>query len=464
MTDRQALAELLRKAAERDGANELARRHLGDFCALMDPGFTMARHTAKIIEALEAVERGDINKLAIELPPRHGKSYLASERFPAWYMGRNGDRQLIIASYGAELAVQKARTARNLLEDDRSPFDVKVSQDSAAAHRWATTKGGVVIAAGVGGSLTGFGAHGAIIDDPVKDREDADSPTQSEKKWAWYQEILRTRLMRGSWQVLMQTRWGENDLAGRIRNSAGASDWFWLTLPLFAVENDPLGRAIGELLWPEGELPIPSVDKGEISSRGFQALYQQDPQPDTGLIFKREWLDLNPGWTSLPEMEATVLAIDCASKDGVTNDFSAATVWGKSGGKNYLIGGRHGRMEYTELKRMTHALIETYQPTVTVVEDTSSGTPLIQEMRRSGIPLASDIPKGKKEARAEAITPLFEAGLVVLPAQRSVWLDEWIGQHLRFGSGQSHDDYVDTSVMALNRLRNRNQFSFGAGK
>jgi predicted phage terminase large subunit-like protein len=446
----------------------LARQSLGDYCARMDPGYISSLHTRKICQTLEALERGDIQQAAIFVPPRHGKSYHCSERFPAWYMGKNPRNQAIIGSYAAELAVSFSRRARNLLEEPSSPFEVRVAQDSSAANRWDTSVGGRVVAAGVGGSMTGFGAHLLVIDDPVKDREQADSETYRKKAWDWYTEVARTRLMKGGRQLLMMTRWHEDDLAGRILNSAGAGDWFVLTLPLFAVENDALGRSPGELLWPEGELPVPSVARGEISSRAFSALYQQSPEPSEGLMFKREWLANR--WSVLPTLTKVILTVDGAWKTGVSNDFSAMALWGTNGVNYYLIHGWHGRKEYPDLKAQ---LIRFYaeckercaQLNAALVEDAASGTALVADLKRSsGIPLIAVKPGNEsKESRAESNTPVFEAGKVYLPALDSAWLDEWKSQHLRFPVG-THDDYVDTTSMALKRLQSGSRLSYGVVK
>src|SRR5688572_5469143 len=164
-----SVAILDRPDVQRALRGELSRRCLGDFCERMDPPYERSRHADLLIEHLEAVERGEIKRRAVVMPPRHSKTYHVSERFPAWFLGRNPTRRVILASYGAELAEGSSRKVRNLMRDERWPWrDVQVADDSAAVNKWATNQGGEVIAAGVGGAMTGFGADVLVIDDPVK--------------------------------------------------------------------------------------------------------------------------------------------------------------------------------------------------------------------------------------------------------------------------------------------------------
>lgn len=219
------------------------------------------------------------------MPPRHGKSEIASRRFPAWYIGRNPTKQIICASYSAELATDFGREVRNIVASAEfgSLFDVQLSPDSQSADRWHTTQGGVYVAAGIGGSLTGRGAHIALIDDPVKDQLDADSERKRATTWDWYASVLRTRLMPRGAIVLIQTRWNEDDLAGRILNGPEGKRFNVLSLP--AID------ASGKALWPEA-YPLEELEQiRAIDSRKFSALFQQNPTPDEGTFFKREWFE-----------------------------------------------------------------------------------------------------------------------------------------------------------------------------
>jgi predicted phage terminase large subunit-like protein len=429
---------------------ELARRHLADFCALMDPRYEPAAHTDLLCEHLEAVERGELRRLMVFLPPRHSKTYHVAERFPAWCIGRDPTRQVILTSYGAELAEQASRKARGLLLHPAWPFAGCLADESTAVNRWHTAQGGVVIAAGVGGAITGFGAHLLVIDDPVKGREEADSESYRERVWQWYLEVARTRLMPGGRMVLCQTRWHEDDLAGRILSGPRAAEWTVLALPALAEVGDPLGRAEGEPLWrawfDREEL---EAMRAELGSRAWAALYRQQPTVDEDGMFKRAWFARR--YTAPPNLRGKVMAVDSAFKTGVLNDYSVIATWGTDGVDFYLLNVWRGRVEFPELE---HAIVRQHElnrPHSVLIEDTAAGQAAAQTLRRyTSLPIIPVKVTATKEARAAAISPLCEAGKVVLPAN-APWVDDWIDEHAAFPTGR-FDDQVDTTSIALERL------------
>lgn len=450
-----AVALLERPEVQTWIARELARRELSEFCALMDPAYERSRHADLLIQHLEAVERGEIRRLAVFMPPRHSKTYHVSERFPAWFLGRHPSHRVILASYGSDLAEGSSRKVRNLMLDERWPWrGVRVAQDSAAVNKWATSHGGEVIAAGVGGAMTGFGADLLVIDDPVKGRAEADSETYRESTWAWYTEVARTRLMPGGRIVLCQTRWHEDDLAGRILSRAGG--WTVLNLPALAGEDDALGRAPGEPLWPEwygaGELAELKADlTSDQGARGWQALYQQSPTADEGGMFKRAWFTRRWDDDDLPAMKYTVLAVDSAFKTGVHNDPSALTLWGTDGVDYFVLAEWHGRWEFHDLKKNIVQASTEKHPNLVLIEDTASGQSAIQELRReTNLPIVAHKVTASKEARAQAVAPICEAGKVVLP-KWAPWVGAWIDEHAAFPTGR-HDERVDNTSAALARL------------
>lgn len=447
-----ARREALRAAA----AEELSRRSLLDFCARMDASYERARHLELLAEKLEALERREIRRLIVAMPPRHGKSRMCSQLFPAWLLGRHPDESLILASYASELAEQNSRRVRELILDDRFPFlDVKVNPESRAVNRWSTTAGALCIAVGVTSGLSGFGGS-LILDDPIADRASAESPAIRDSTWSWYQDVARTRLHAGAFQLAISTRWHEDDPVGRILNSPMAKDWEVLNLPAICDdEKDALGRRVGiDALWPE-RFPIeelPSVEKGEISSRSFAALYQQRPVPAEGSIFKASWFEHR--YDELPPMKMIVTGADCAAKTGVGNDFSAIVTIGTDGADFFLISVERERLEFASLARRMVSVHERHHPEKVYIEDASSGTPLIQELRRSThLPIVGVPPRGTKVARAEAVSGLFEAGKVRLPKD-APWLDAYVDEFLRFPAGK-HDDMVDATSLALSMLRRR---------
>jgi predicted phage terminase large subunit-like protein len=434
-------------------SQELGRRHVGDFLALLAPGYQQPPHVAAMCDLLERLERRELFKACVEIPPRCGKSLHCSQGFPAFYLGLHPDHQVILASYSAERAEDNSRAARRFMQDPRYPFDVRVSKSSSSVGRWHTTAGGVVIAEGVGGGLTGFGAHLLSIDDPVKDREEADSPVSRERAWSWFTEVAMPRLMPDGVVLLVMTRWHEDDLVGRILNSPASEDWEVLRLPALAEEDDPLGRGEGEALWPE-RFPVeklPSVERGEISSRGFAALYQQRPTPDIGGLIKRAWLEGR--YTALPQLSRVIQTVDSAFKTGVAHDFSVIATWGTDGRNFYLIDIWRRRVEYPDLKRALHQEGAKHHPDAIYVEDAGPGQSLIQDLKReSGLPIIGRNPKGRsKESRVAAISGFLESK-VLLPEGAS-FVGLWIEEHVGFRSGAPHDDQVDSTVLALEELR-----------
>lgn len=334
LSSMQELESLTKQLAARKARNSL----LG-FTSHTNPLYRVAAHHRLIAEKLESIERGDIDRLMIFMPPRHGKSELASVRFPAWYLGRNPSHQIITASYAHKLAAKFGRQVRNLIASPeyQATFPgITLSEDSQAKDLFNTSHGGVYMATGVDGSVTGSGGHLVSIDDPVKGRQEADSETIQETAWDWYRGDLYTRLMPGARIVLTQTRWNEADLAGRILESEGriedGGQWHVLDLPAI--------NEAGEALWPEW-YPIQALEriKDAIGNREWSALYQQKPQPDEGTYFQRAWFK---EWETLPSLRYYGTS-DYAVTDG-GGDYTVHRVWGiDSSGAIYRVGGWRGQ-------------------------------------------------------------------------------------------------------------------------
>lgn len=421
---------------------EAGRRWLSYFCGLMDPGYVRADHAMIVCDHLQAVERGEINRLAIFMPPRHSKTYHVSQRFPAWYLGRHPDHQVILASYGADLAEANSRVVRNLLTDERYPFDVRVASDSSAVNRWATDHKGVVLAAGVGGAMTGFGGHLLIVDDPVKGREEADSETYREKAWEWYTEVARTRLMPGGAIVLCQTRWHEDDLSGRAV-IANRERWTIVDMPAI---NDA-----GEALWP-GWFGLDTLNeiKQDIGSRAWNALYQQRPTADEGGMFKRAWFEQR--YFERPRQQFVALILDSAWKTGIQNDYSVIAEWGMTEQFYDVNDIWRDRVEMPDLRTTLLARAGMANPNVIWIEDTASGIAIIQELRReTRLPIVPVKVTAPFPARAAAVTPICEARKVRLPMGAS-WVNDWIDEHAAFPTG-THDDMVATTAIALKEFQ-----------
>lgn len=350
-SSQERVAALLRESQRRLAARG-ARESLLRFTEQTNPAYAGAGHHERIAEALEAVERGDIDRLMIFMPPRHGKSELASRRFPAWYLGRNPDKQLIAASYNSDLAMDFGRDVRNIVGSPEFAGifpGVGLSPDSKAANRMNTNVGGSYIAAGVGTAVTGRGAHVALIDDPFKDRAEADSELRRELVWKWYQSTLYTRLMPKGAIVLIQTRWHEDDLAGRLLESKGDK---WEVLELPALKD-------GEALWPEWyDVEALERIKANIGPREWSALYQQQPQPDEGTFFQRAWFK---EWGTLPRLRIYGSS-DYAVTDG-GGDFTSHHVWGVDADDNlYRLAGWKGQTAADEWIERKLDLVEKWKP------------------------------------------------------------------------------------------------------
>lgn len=258
------------------------------------------------------------------MPPGAAKSTYASVLFPPWYFGKNPGHAVIAASHTAELAEKWGRRVRNLMSEHSLVLGVGLAPDSQAAGRWETSSAGEYFAAGVGGAIAGRRADLVIIDDPVRSREDADSELIRNKVWDWYKSDLYTRLKPGGRIILIQTRWHEDDLAGRILQDmeAGGDRWEVISLPAIAEESDPLGRKPGSPLWPEWEDSSALERKRRaVGARDWSALYQQRPAPEEGDYFKSDWLK---PYDSLPDIKT--MRVYGASDYAVTADGGDYTV------------------------------------------------------------------------------------------------------------------------------------------
>lgn len=260
-------------------AVQVSRSDLIDFSILTLNGYQPNWHHEVIADALMRVERGEIDRLIISVPPRHGKSELASIRFPAWYLGRHPDKEVITASYSADLAVDFGSKTRALIEGEqyRSIFKTRLRADERAKGKWLTEEGGGYTSVGVGGPITGRGADLLVIDDPLKNREEADSKVYRDKVWNWYTSTAYTRLEKGGAVILILTRWHLDDIAGRIEVSDDASRWTVIRLPAIA-ERDDKYRKEGEALWSD-KYSVEELmrTKSVIGTYDWSSLYQQTP-------------------------------------------------------------------------------------------------------------------------------------------------------------------------------------------
>ena len=396
------------------------------------------------------------------MPPRHTKSEFASYLLPAWFLGKYPNKKVIQTSHTAELAVGFGRKVRNLVDSEayKDIFpDVGLQADSKAAGRWATNKGGDYFAIGVGGAVTGKGADILIIDDPHSEQEATlaeVNPEVYDKTYEWYTSGPRQRLQPGGSIVVVMTRWSKRDLTGQIiKNSVQRSgeDWELIEFPAILPSNNPLWPQF----WPAEEL---EVLKNELPNSKWMAQYQQNPTSETSAIVKREWWQI---WEEEdpPACDFVLMSWDTAFEKTQRADYSACTTWGvfyKDGPDGIpqaniiLLNAFRDRLEFPELKREAISQYRNWEPDSVIIEKKASGAPLIYEMRAMGIPVQEFTPSrgNDKISRLNSVSDLFASGLVWVPNLR--WAEEVVEEVASFPAGE-HDDYVDSTSLALMRFR-----------
>lgn len=436
-------------------AREAAQNNFLDFVRTMWPGFIAGRHHRIVAEKLEAVARGDLKRLIINMPPRHTKSEFASFLFPAWIMGKFPSKKIMQATHTADLAIRFGRKVKNLIDSDeyQRVFDVKLKSDSKAAFRWDTDKGGEYFATGVGGNIAGRGADLFVIDDPHSE-QDAQSPTALESAWEWYQGGPRQRLQPGGAIVIVMTRWSTIDLTARVLKQSAmdpkADKWEVVEFPAIM----PSGNALWPEFWKLEEL---EGVKASISIQKWNAQYMQQPTAEAGALIKRSWWRI---WTKPkpPKLQYVIQSYDTAFLKTETADFSAIQTWGvfypKEDGQAALIllDAKKGRWEFPELKRIAHAEYKFWEPETVLIEAKAAGMPLTQELRQMGIPVVNYTPSrgNDKVSRVNAVAPIFEGGQVWRP--EASWAEEVVEEIASFPFGEN-DDMVDCMTQAVMRFR-----------
>ena len=468
--------------------------------------YVPAVHHRLLNNKLEALERGYVvedgkkvpfKRLMVFMPPGSAKSTYGSVLFPSWYLGRNPRRNVIQGSYNSELACRFGRRARNALSSEvhRAVFRQGLGAKKADGE-WETEQGGEYFAFGMKTGVTGRRADLVVIDDAIKGRKEADSKTERDNVWETYKGDIRTRMKPNCAILYIATRWHEDDPAGRIlpSDSLGKSGWVtakdgerWYVLSLVAVvetkeehDYDPLGRDLGEILWPEWFTEKMLLqEKKTQGPRNWASLYQQKPRPDEGAILKakhwRKWPSDKP-----PKCIYVVSVYDTAFEKDEENDYSARTSWGifwheepapdpadepdpddklakwrvsKPIGGHYcmiLLERFKDRVEFPELRRLAIAHQKEFKPDRVLIEKKASGHSLIQELRRAGIRVGALEADRSKTARASAAAVTLDDGCVWYMDRK--WAEEVIEECAAFPNGL-HDDITDTVVHAINWMR-----------
>lgn len=447
---------------------EKARRRLIDFTLYTMKNYQVNWHHRNIANVLDKWVNREIKRLMIFCPPRHGKSELVSRRLPAFIFGRNPDARIIATSYSGSLAMAMCRDVQRIMDSPEyselfphvKPGDSKRYIRTSEQFEIIGYKGHY-FSAGVGGGITGYGADYAIIDDPIKNREEAESLTYRNKVYDWFTSTLYTRLEKDACILITLTRWHQDDLAGRLlrlsREDPEADQWHIISYPAIFDERldyiDPTDpRKHGEALWPEKyDEQVLATTKATIGSYQWSALYQQSPSPPQGNIFKREWFKY---YKQPPtHFDEIIQSWDFTFKDAKSSDYVAGGVWGRKGADKYLLDVVHDRMDFvSSVKAIKELSAKWPQARAKIVEDRANGPAIINLLKHEISGLIPWTPTGSKIERAYAVQPQFEAGNVYIPDPSIArWVRDYVEEMVNFPSAP-HDDFVDMTTQALIRL------------
>jgi predicted phage terminase large subunit-like protein len=492
MKNSSSFAQLLTKPYLRDEIDrELASRGLREFVRqawpVVEPStsFVHGRHIDAIIEHLEAVSRGQIRNLLINVPPRHMKSLLVSVFWPAWEWITWPERRWLYSSYGAQLSIRDSIKCRRLIESSwyqaRWADRFALTSDQNTKGRFDNNRSGYRLSTSVGGAATGEGGDRIVCDDPHNVQE-AESDAVRKATLDWFDVVMSTRVNdpKTAAKVVVMQRCHQQDLSGHLIEQGG---WEHLCLP---AEFEGAGCATsigwsdprtehGELLWPDRFGPKEIADlKISLGSYAAAGQLQQRPSPSGGGLFRRHWFrywqprgaDLPPVVVRLPDgtprsiiaiempwrVEEQIQSWDCAFKDKETSDYVVGQAWGRVGSIYFLGDQIRGRMDFPTTLNAIRELSQRFPGTLAkLIEDKANGSAVIQMLFREIPGILPVNPEGGKIARAAAVSPLIEAGNVYVPHPLyAPWVDDFIEECAAFPNG-AHDDQVDAMTQALLR-------------
>ena len=496
------LAELIVRAADGDELAEVELAELLDdanaeswratpatFAEHLSRGrWRPAAHLEALSDKLSEAAYGEDRRIVVSMPVRHGKSWLTSMWFPVWYLDRWPDRKIILVGHGADFARKWGRRVRNLIVRHADELRVRLAPDMKAADAWETTEGGGMITAGIGGAINGEGANLLLVDDYCKNAKQAQSKPWRDSVQDFWDSTAETRMEPGASCVIVATRWHEDDLIGRLVAGDEEEDlleleqlvegeglsseqihraidrWEEVVFPAVAEENDPLGRAPGEALWPE-RWPLWRLDR-KRRAKGpwvWAALYQQRPSPAEGGFFRSEWLKyyqrsgdlIRYRHAATGDARAIRLAsltkfvtVDLAASLREAADYTVVATFGVSpDGTLFVLNVERAKVEGPGMIPLIEAQLDRWGASTAWIESAGFQLHLIQTARRRGLAVRELKADSNKLARALPATAEFEAGALLLPAQAD-WLDDFIAELLAFPGG-AHDDQVDAIAYAV---------------
>ena len=449
------IAELARR--------ELARRFYSEYLVYTQgPTWKRTRMSeyiaTQVQDFLEADTGHAYDLLIIETPPQHGKSATVTESIPSWYLGRNPNNRVILASYDSDFAERFCRRNKEKIKAyGANLFGIQIGAIDRASEFELDNGKGRLISRGIMAGITGNPANLVIIDDPVKNQQEADSPTYRARVWEEWQSSIKSRLAAGGKVIVIMTPWHEDDLAARLL--ASEVNATLVRLPVEAEPGDPLGRAPGDPLCPElgkdaawlADFKKSYINDPQGGQRAWSALYQCRPRVEGGNLIHRDWWRFyDPSETRMYGTE--LVSVDAAFKSGDQNDYVSIQVWGKSRTDYYLRYCLNKHLDFPDTVAAIRSVVQLYPRAKTVlIEDKANGSAIIQTLQRELYCVPVN-PLGGKVSRVNAVSAAIESGHVYLPdPAKAPWVVPFIDQFAAFPNG-AHDDMVDAASQALQRM------------
>jgi predicted phage terminase large subunit-like protein len=449
----------------------------GESCGRQTPALQL------VDQVLVDVDNGTSDRVIITFPPQEGKSTRVTEFGPLWMLTRNPERRIVIVSYGADLANVFGRHIRERItsnsgQDGTLDLGLRIAPDNGSVASWRLDghRGGVR-SIGMAGGITGRPADALFIDDPISNREQAESERWRQRAKDFWTDSGSTRLAPGAPVVIVLTRWHEDDMAGWLLGRPDGGRWRVVNIPAQADhdpvkgESDPLGREPGEYMdsvrinehtgQPRSVADWEAL-KVEKGSRTWAALYQGRPAPVEGNILERgwwrfydtpQWVERDDGSRIFPQADDQLMSWDMTFKNTDGTDYVVGQVWMRRGADAYLLDQVRSRMSFVETCQAFRLLAARWpQVTLKIIEDTANGPAVISALARIVPGIVPEQPQGSKVARASAVSPLIEAGNVYLPApELAPWVGDFVEECAAFPNSK-HDDVVDSMSQGLNRL------------
>ena len=454
--EEQYLEEVEEEIRRRNAASSLL-----DYETYVHPHYKVSKFHKYLCNTVQKFLETDtghsIDVLLLSVPPQFGKSTTITETVPAWSLGKHPEKKWIIASYNSEFASTFGRKNKQKCEEFNPVIfpGFKLADSPCNNVEFETTAKGGVYSAGLLAGITGHSANFVIIDDPIKTQEEAMSPTTKDKLWGEYLSSVRSRLAHGGKIIVIQTRWAEDDLYGRILKEEKHVTRINIECECTDPKTDPLHRKIGEGLCPEiGKgtswlKDFKQIYKSKEGSRAWNALYQGRPSTDEGDLIRRDWWKY---YDTLPEyLPYKILSVDAAFKDGDDNDFVAIQKWGKLNNNYYLLKAIKKHLNFVDtLAAIRNLKQEDPEILFVLIEDKANGSALINVLSSEIEGIIPVKPEGGKVSRVNAVSPAIERGDVLLP-RLEAFTDDFVEECAVFPNG-AHDDQVDAMSQALNRM------------